>query len=54
MRGPLSLTINHEVGALVEGFGRPAMVRMPRTPEWLPAMLEAPGSCRSATSSPAR
>ena len=36
MRGPLSLTINHEVGALVDGFGRPAMVRMPRTPECPP------------------
>ncbi len=43
LRGPLSLTINHEVGALVEGFGRPGMVRMPRTPPWLPAMLEAAG-----------
>ncbi len=40
LRGPLSLTINHEAGALVEGFGRPGMVRMPRTPDWLPAMLE--------------
>jgi len=43
LRGPLSLTINHEAGALVEGFGRPGMVRMPRTPEWLPAMLEGAG-----------
>lgn len=43
LRGPLSLTINHEVGALVEGFGRPDMVRMPRTPPWLPGMLEAAG-----------
>jgi len=43
MRGPLSLTINHEVGALVDGFGRPGMVRMPRTPEWLTAMLEDAG-----------
>ena len=43
MSGPFSLTINHEVGALVEGFGRPAMVRMPRTPPWLPAMLEGAG-----------
>lgn len=43
LRGPLSLTVNHEVGALVEGFGRPATVRMPRTPEWLPAMLESAG-----------
>lgn len=43
LRGPLSLTINHEVGALTENFGRPGMVRMPRTPPWLPPMLEATG-----------
>ncbi|MDI3305547.1 MAG: hypothetical protein QJR07_00470 [Acetobacteraceae bacterium] len=43
LRGPFSLTINHEVGALVEGFGRPGMVRMPRNPPWLPAMLEGAG-----------
>ena len=43
MRGPFSLTVNHEAGALVEGFGRPGMVRMPRTPDWLPAMLEGAG-----------
>lgn len=43
MRGPFSLTINHEVGAMVAGFGLPGMVRMPRTPEWLPAMLEGTG-----------
>jgi hypothetical protein len=43
MRGPLSLTINHEAGALVEGFDRRGMVRMPRTPDWLPAALEGAG-----------
>lgn len=43
LRGPFSLTVNHEGGALVEGFGRPGMVRMPRTPDWLPAMLEGAG-----------
>lgn len=43
MRGPLSLTVNHEAGALVEGLGRPGMVRMPWTPEWLPSMLEGAG-----------
>jgi len=43
LRGPLSLTINHEVGALVEGFSRPGMVRMPRNPPWLPDMLAGAG-----------
>ena len=43
LRGPLSLSINHEVGAQVSGFDQPGMVRLPRTPRWLPAMLEAAG-----------
>lgn len=43
MLGPLSFSINHEVGALVEGFDRPPMLHMPRTPPWLPAMLEGAG-----------
>jgi hypothetical protein len=43
MRGPLSHSVNQETGALVEGFDRPGMVKMPRTPPWLPAMLEATG-----------
>lgn len=43
IRGPLSFTINHEVGALVAGFDAPGAIRMPRTPPWLPAMLDAAG-----------
>lgn len=43
LRGPLSFTINHEVGAQVSGFGRPPMIRMPRNPPWLPPLLEAAG-----------
>lgn len=42
MRGPLSFTINHEAGALVEGGTLP-MPRMPRNPPWLPALLDAAG-----------
>lgn len=46
-RGPLSMSINHEVGALVSGFDRPGSLRTPRTPDWLPAMLDAtPGLAR--------
>lgn len=40
-RGPLSMSINHEVGAQVSGFDRPGSLRTPRTPDWLPAMLDA-------------
>lgn len=43
MLGPLSFTINHEVGAQIGFDDRPPMLRMPRTPPWLPAMLEAAG-----------
>ncbi|MXP64394.1 hypothetical protein E0493_13670 [Roseomonas sp. M0104] len=45
MRGPLSFTINHEAGALVEGGTLP-MPRMPRNPPWLPPMLDAAGLAR--------
>lgn len=43
IHGPLSFTINHMVGALVEPAGRAPMLRMPRTPAWLPEMIEAAG-----------
>ncbi|MES2711566.1 MAG: hypothetical protein V4653_08285 [Pseudomonadota bacterium] len=43
LRGPLSFTINHEVGVQVAGFERPPMLRMPRDPPWLSPMLEAQG-----------
>jgi hypothetical protein len=41
--GPLSFTVNHEVGALIAPEGRAPMLRMARTPPWLPAMIEAAG-----------
>jgi hypothetical protein len=41
--GPLSFTINHEVGAQIGFHDRPPMLRMPGTPDWLPAMLDAAG-----------
>ncbi|NKE43234.1 hypothetical protein HB662_00485 [Roseomonas frigidaquae] len=43
MTGPLSFTINHEVGAQIGFHDRPPMLRMPGTPGWLPAMLDAAG-----------
>jgi hypothetical protein len=36
MDGPLSFTINHEVGAQAAAFGRAPMLRMPRTPPGCP------------------
>ncbi len=43
IRGPLSFTINHEVGAQIAGFDAPGSLRTPRTPPWLPAMLDSVG-----------
>lgn len=43
MLGPLSFTINHEVGAQIGFHDRPRMLRMPRTPPWLPEALAASG-----------
>lgn len=43
IEGPLSFTINHEVGALIEPALRAPMLRMPRTPTWLPRMIETAG-----------
>ncbi|KAA2213862.1 GNAT family N-acetyltransferase [Teichococcus oryzae] len=45
LRGPVSFTINHEIGLLVEGGALP-MPRMPRNPAWLPPMLDAAGLAR--------
>ncbi len=49
LRGPLSFSINHEVGALVAGFGLPGSLRTPITPGWLPAMLDRAGLVREMT-----
>jgi hypothetical protein len=43
MQGPFNLSINHEAGAQLSGFDRPPMIRLPRTPPWLPALLDAAG-----------
>lgn len=43
MCGPLSFTINHEVGAQIGFPERPPMLRMPGTPDWLPGMLDGAG-----------
>jgi hypothetical protein len=46
VEGPLSFTINHEVGALIGPADRAPMLRMPRTPPWLPGLIEAAGFAR--------
>ena len=43
MTGPLSFTINHEVGAQIGFHDRAPMLRMPGTPDWLPAMRDGAG-----------
>jgi GNAT superfamily N-acetyltransferase len=45
LRGPMNFSINHDIGLRVEG-GEAPMLRMPRNPPWLPAMLEAEGLAR--------
>lgn len=41
--GPLSFTINHEVGAQAGFFDRAPMLRMPASPPWLPPALDGAG-----------
>jgi len=43
MRGPLSLSINEEVGTLVEGFDLPPMVMMPHARAYQGALIETTG-----------
>lgn len=43
MRGPLSLSINEEVGLLVEGFDMPPMIMMPHSRPYQGALAEACG-----------
>jgi GNAT superfamily N-acetyltransferase len=43
MRGPVSPSINDEVGLLVDGFDRPPVVLMPYNPSYYAALLESRG-----------
>src|SRR5690606_20390037 len=43
IRGPMSLGINQEVGALVEGFDTPPMVMMPHSRSYQGALIESTG-----------
>ena len=41
--GPFDLSINEEIGVLVDGFDTPPMLLMPHNPRWLPARIEEQG-----------
>lgn len=43
MRGPISPSMNDEVGLLVDGFDRPAMMQMPYNPPYYSELLERAG-----------
>ena len=43
VRGPFSLSINEEIGLLVDGFSTPPMMLMGHDPEYAAAQLEALG-----------
>ena len=43
LRGPMSLSVNEEIGCLVEGFDTPPMVMMPHHRPYQGALIEAAG-----------
>ena len=43
MRGPENLSVNDDVGLLVEGFDSPPAIMMPYNPRYYPALVEARG-----------
>jgi hypothetical protein len=45
--GPLNLSINEEVGLLIEGFGTPPMVMMGHDPAYAAARIEAQGYAKA-------
>ena len=42
-RGPFSFSINEECGLMVEGFDEPAVIAMPQSLPYYPALIEAAG-----------
>jgi len=43
IRGPVSLSTNHECGLLIEGFGQPPRLLMPHNPPYYASLLEGAG-----------
>src|SRR6185369_362750 len=46
LRGPLSPSMNHETGLLIEGFDYPPALMMPYTPPYYPRLAESCGSTK--------
>jgi GNAT superfamily N-acetyltransferase len=47
MRGPVSPSINDEVGLLIDGFDTPPVVMMPHNPPWYAELVEASGFAKA-------
>ena len=43
IRGPYNLALDEELGMQIEGFDQPAMIQMPQTQPYYPAMLDGLG-----------
>ena len=43
LRGPANMSVNHEVGLLVDGYDLPPAIMMPYNPRYYPALVEANG-----------
>jgi GNAT superfamily N-acetyltransferase len=43
MRGPLNLSMNDEVGTLIDGFNEPPMIMMTYNPRYYPGLIDANG-----------
>jgi hypothetical protein len=43
MRGPANLSVNDDMGLLVEGFGSPPRIMMPYNPAYYPTLVESGG-----------
>ncbi|WP_235919442.1 dATP pyrophosphohydrolase [Aureimonas psammosilenae] len=45
--GPFDLSINEEIGTLVDGFDTPPMLLMPHNPRWQPSRIEEQGYAKA-------
>jgi len=43
LRGPANMSVNHDVGLLVDGYDLPPAIMMPYNPPYYPALVEANG-----------
>ncbi|MCX7009504.1 MAG: N-acetyltransferase [Kiritimatiellaeota bacterium] len=47
MRGPANLSVNDDIGLLVEGFDSPPVIMMPYNPAYYPALIEGCGFAKA-------